>query len=164
MIVSAPMAKRKRPHAYGNRMAAPWAATLAAMGSGRPQTGPREAQMSPHNSQGGGGPAYWIYGIHAALAALANPARRIRRLIVSAEAAESLAERLPKSGQSAEIMDRNSIDRTLPAGAVHQGIAVLAEPLPERDLDEMLGALAEVADATVLLLDQVTDPQNVGAV
>ena len=61
-------------------------------------------------------------------------------------------------------MDRNSIERALPAGAVHQGIAVLVESLPEPDLDEVLDRLADAPNAAILLLDQVTDPQNVGAV
>jgi 23S rRNA (guanosine2251-2'-O)-methyltransferase len=64
----------------------------------------------------------------------------------------------------AEILDRASLDRALPQGAVHQGVAVLAEPLPEPDLDEVLDGLAAAGSASILLLDQVTDPQNVGAV
>ena len=137
---------------------------MAAMHSGHSQSAPREALIRPWDSQAGGGPAYWIYGVHAVLAALGNPARRIRRLIVSAEAAASLAQDLAKSSQPLEIMDRNSIERALPAGAVHQGIALLAESLPEPDLDEVLDRLADAPNAAILLLDQVTDPQNVGAV
>ncbi|MGQ0676258.1 MAG: 23S rRNA (guanosine(2251)-2'-O)-methyltransferase RlmB [Rhodospirillales bacterium] len=98
---------------------------------------------------------------------------------MTGEAAAGLAQRLPpKAGPGAgpgggkqggaalqpEILDRAAIDRALPQGAVHQGIAVLAEPLPESDLDELLDSLAETRSAAILLLDQVTDPQNVGAV
>jgi 23S rRNA (guanosine2251-2'-O)-methyltransferase len=83
------------------------------------------------------------------------------------EAASGLAQRLPKPGGKlpmAEILDRTVIDRALPQGAVHQGIAVLAESLPEPDLDEVLDRLTDAPSAAILLLDQVTDPQNVGAV
>jgi 23S rRNA (guanosine2251-2'-O)-methyltransferase len=111
----------------------------------------------------GTGAACWIYGIHAVQAALRNPARRIRRLLLTREAAAGLG---PPARQDvrAEVVDRAVIDRALPAGSVHQGIAILAEPLAEEDLDEVLDRLSALASATILLLDQVTDPQNVGAV
>ena len=124
---------------------------------------------APGPSSAGSGPAHWIYGQHAVLAAIGNPARRIRRLIATTEAANAL----PKGGLAGrpavetlapEILDRGAFDRVLPAGSVHQGIAVLVEPLEEPDLDEVLDRLAEAPSATILLLDQVTDPQNVGAV
>ncbi len=128
---------------------------------------PFRGHSPPAEASAGGGPIYWIYGVHAALAALGNPERRLRRLIMTGEAASGLSARLPKPGGTlpmAEILERAAINRVLPQGAVHQGIAVLAEPLPEPDLDEVLDGLAEAPSATILLLDQVTDPQNVGAV
>lgn len=130
---------------------------------------PRDSRQAPtqqsHGVTGpGSGPAYWIYGTHAALAALANPERRLRRLIVTADAASTMTAPRQGAGPVPETLDRSAFDRILPAGAVHQGIAVLAEPLPELDLDEVLDRLADAAHATVLLLDQVTDPQNVGAI
>jgi 23S rRNA (guanosine2251-2'-O)-methyltransferase len=59
-------------------------------------------------------------------------------------------------------MDRPALDAALPRGAVHQGIAVLVAPLPEPDLAAILPP--EPAPALVVVLDQVTDPHNVGAV
>jgi 23S rRNA (guanosine2251-2'-O)-methyltransferase len=138
---------------------------MAAMHSRRSQPAPFPARPGGQESRGTAGSAFWIYGVHAALAALCNPARRLRRLIMTAEAAHGLAGRLPKTpAVQPEILDRAALDRALPQGAVHQGIAVLAEPLPEPDLDEVLDRLSDAPSAAILVLDQVTDPQNVGAV
>ena len=148
------MAKRKRPFPSGQAIKHPSGAPPAGAGPDAPV-----AAKSGH----GAGPAYWIYGTHAVLAAVDNPARRIRRLLLTREAASGL-RRPTRPGPRAEIVDRAVIDRAVAAGSVHQGIAALAEPLREDDLDEALDRLADVASATILLLDQVTDPQNVGAV
>jgi 23S rRNA (guanosine2251-2'-O)-methyltransferase len=115
-------------------------------------------------------PGPWLYGRHAVAAALANPARRIRRLIAMPEAAEALralaasaAARLPPGAP--EVLDRRGFDMLLPQGAVHQGVALAAEPLPAQDIADVLDALPEDgAPHIVVLLDQVTDPHNVGAI
>lgn len=111
----------------------------------------------------GQGPAYWLYGFHAVQAALDNPRRLLRRLLVTPEAASAIRPN-PGRGLQPETVDRAALDRALPAGAVHQGVAALAEPLAEPDLDTVLDGLRDGQPATILLLDQVTDPQNVGAV
>jgi 23S rRNA (guanosine2251-2'-O)-methyltransferase len=97
-----------------------------------------------------------IYGWHSALAALGNPRRRIRKILASRNALTRLAEagirNLP------EAADLREIDRAAGYGAVHQGIVLLADPLPELEI-------ADLADARlIVVLDQVTDPHNVGAV
>jgi 23S rRNA (guanosine2251-2'-O)-methyltransferase len=101
-----------------------------------------------------GGPS-WIWGVHASLAALANPARRIDRIVATRNA----AARLP-SGVDAQILDPDAIDGMLPPGAVHQGLAVRASPLEPLELE---AACAPADGRSVLILDGVTDPQNVGA-
>ncbi|MBM3536076.1 MAG: 23S rRNA (guanosine(2251)-2'-O)-methyltransferase RlmB [Alphaproteobacteria bacterium] len=109
------------------------------------------------------GPA-WLYGAHAVLAALANPRRQSRRLVLTASAAESYGRELARLGSPpAETASREEIDRLLPAGAVHQGMALAADPLPEPDLEEILSRLPE-GRGLVVVLDQVTDPHNVGAI
>lgn len=117
----------------------------------------------PAKGSAGQGPAYWLYGFHAVQAALDNPRRLLRRLLVTAEAASSIRINTDKPARP-ETVDRTALDRALPAGAVHQGVAALAEPLEEPDLDTVLDGLKDGQPATILLLDQVTDPQNVGAV
>ena len=93
--------------------------------------------------------------MHASLAALANPARRIERVLATRNA----ASRLP-DGVEPQILDPDAIDGMLPSGAVHQGLAVRAFPLEPLDLDQ---ACAPPDGRSVLILDGVTDPQNVGA-
>jgi 23S rRNA (guanosine2251-2'-O)-methyltransferase len=102
------------------------------------------------------GSATLIYGWHSVLAALANPRRRVQRLAATRNALQRLAELgFPDLPEPAEAQE---LDRLAGAGAVHQGIVLLSEPLPEPELDEL-------ADARlVLVLDQVTDPHNVGAI
>ncbi|MCC7047299.1 MAG: 23S rRNA (guanosine(2251)-2'-O)-methyltransferase RlmB [Alphaproteobacteria bacterium] len=151
------MAKRKRPFQSGQSIRQASAAPAADRPGRRDIGGARDAGGA------GAGPAYWIYGNHAVQAALANPRRRVRRLLMTREMAGG--PRPPASPQAqAEIVERAALDRAVPAGAVHQGIAVLVEPLDELDLDEVLDTLAGAASATILLLDQVTDPQNIGAI
>ena len=110
--------------------------------------------------------AYWLFGHHAVAAALANPARRSRRLIGVEEAIEALRKKVGDAavGQ-AEIADREAVGRLLPRGAVHQGLALEAWPLAGRRFDEAVAIHAERRlPNIVVLLDQVTDPHNVGAV
>jgi 23S rRNA (guanosine2251-2'-O)-methyltransferase len=102
----------------------------------------------------------WVWGWHATLAALANPQRGApKRLVATAERARELAARLPAL-PAAEILDAGAIAQLLPAGAAHQGVALRAGPLEPLSLDE----LASPARGVLVMLDQVTDPQNVGAV
>jgi 23S rRNA (guanosine2251-2'-O)-methyltransferase len=115
----------------------------------------------------------WIYGRHAVAAALANPERRWRRLAVlagqEAEAqqllAAAVAERRGGAGAALDIRDRDTLAALLPPGAVHQGLALEVEPLPEPGLDDLLRELATAAGRCIVVaLDQVGDPHNVGAV
>lgn len=102
----------------------------------------------------------WLYGQHAVAAALANPARRIRRLLLTEEAESQLAARLPPPWSSQpERVDRGRLDQLLGRDAVHQGIALLVDPLP-------VPLLAQVLErpGPVVVLDQVSDPRNVGAI
>jgi len=119
--------------------------------------------MKRRGARGGGssrsGPAAdgtIIYGWHSALAALKNPRRKVRNLLATRNALQRLAE-AGVSDLPAPV-DARDIDRLTGANAVHQGIAVVADPLPEPDISAL-------ADAKlVVVLDQVTDPHNVGAV
>jgi len=114
----------------------------------------------------------WLYGRHAVGAALANPARRWRRLVVlvgqESEAAALIADALAErhgGSQPVEALDRAAFERLLPQGAVHQGWALEVEPLENADLEDVLRAVeVRQGRATVLVLDQVTDPHNVGAI
>jgi 23S rRNA (guanosine2251-2'-O)-methyltransferase len=99
-----------------------------------------------------------LYGWHTVAAALANPQRRIRRLLVTENAARRLADDHIDTRVTPEIVRPNLIDQRLGPDAVHQGLLAEADPLPSPDID----ALAQ--EGIVLVLDQITDPHNVGAI
>ncbi len=104
---------------------------------------------------------YWLYGSHAVAAALANPARRHRRLVATEDAVRRLMHALPEGlPVDPECATAEAISRLLPPGSVHQGVALLADPLSPPPLAEVLAT----SPGPVLVLDQVTDPRNVGAV
>jgi len=114
----------------------------------------------PSKSPRGGHQSVWLYGRHPVLAALANPERRIERLLATREVAERHATEL--AGHSPQILSRDELAHRLPGGAVHQGLAILASPLEEPTLEDVLARCGD--NALVLALDQVTDPHNVGAI
>jgi 23S rRNA (guanosine2251-2'-O)-methyltransferase len=126
-------------------------------------------QGAPHVSPGRFGAAKtrpdkdgadWLWGWHTVVAALANPERPApKRLIATAERAHQLSERFGKIA-ALEIVEAGVIRQALPANAIHQGLALKTPPIESVAIDE-LGALAS---GVLLMLDQVTDPQNVGAI
>jgi 23S rRNA (guanosine2251-2'-O)-methyltransferase len=125
-----------------------------------PQRPPqRAAQGAPQRTGRGGHQSVWIWGRHAVLAALANPERRVDRLLMTRETAERHAGAF---AAKAEILPREEFAQRLPAGAVHQGIAALVAPLEEPQLEDLLARCGE--QALVLALDQVSDPHNIGAI
>jgi 23S rRNA (guanosine2251-2'-O)-methyltransferase len=120
---------------------------------------PRREQRHPPRSPAERRPdSVWIYGYHPALAALNNPRREIRRVLVTANAQRRLTEAgavLPAEPEEATPRD---LDRLLGEEAVHQGIALEAAPLAAVSLDDLNTA------RLLVVLDQVTDPHNVGAI
>jgi 23S rRNA (guanosine2251-2'-O)-methyltransferase len=99
-----------------------------------------------------------LYGWHPVREALANPARRLRRLLATENAARRLREEKVGMRLTAEIVRPAVIDRLLTHDAVHQGLYLEADPLPA----PAFGDLGE--GDIVLVLDQITDPHNVGAI
>ena len=104
----------------------------------------------------------WLWGRHPVLAALANPARKgMGRLLATEDrAAEIERDRLAPNGHRVEIVDGPALARMLPAGAVHQGLAFKVQPLEGVALEDV----ADPAHGVIVMLDQLTDPQNVGAI
>ncbi len=97
----------------------------------------------------------WIYGKHSAEAALRNKSRKIYQVMVTQNCFNLFKDILPTH---AEVTNDRKISHTVGQDAVHQGIAVLVAPLNDGNLEKTeLGNL-------VVVLDQVTDPHNVGAV
>jgi len=98
-----------------------------------------------------------LYGWHTVSAALMNPARRIRRLWATENALRRLAEQGIALNPALEPVRPDAIAARLAADAVHQGLLAEADPLPAPDITEL-------DHGVVLVLDQITDPHNVGAI
>ena len=136
--------------------------------------GPRERGWSPNPERGSRGDSTprpqrqkvdadnWLWGRHPVLAALANPTRKgMGRLLATPErAGEIERDRLAPYGHRVEVVDAQTLGRMLPPGAVHQGLAFKVQPLEGVVLEDV----AEPADGVIVMLDQLTDPQNVGAI
>jgi 23S rRNA (guanosine2251-2'-O)-methyltransferase len=120
----------------------------------------RPAGKPPGRREAGG---EWLYGLHAVQAALANPNRKLGRAALTPRAIETIGEKLLKRVQ-VETLEHGAIDKLLPAGAVHQGAALEAWPLKSRDLEEIVAEPAPGGRRIVLVLDQLSDPHNVGAI
>ncbi len=142
------MTKRKqpRPHSSAN----PQEKTRKNRGKRR--------STSPAAGKAETGGAF-LYGLHAVSAALANEKRKITQLICT----PSVGRELEAAGQTRRIkpvlVETGEISEMLPPGAVHQGIALKTNPLHEPDLEQVMEGATRLA-----LLDQVTDPHNVGAI
>lgn len=101
----------------------------------------------------------YIYGLHTVKAAMENPRRKLVRLLVTRNALARLdLDDAALARCPVEIVEPKAIDRVTGDGAVHQGAALETLPLKPKRLD----ALGDVD--LVLVLDQVTDPHNVGAI
>ncbi|WP_428490732.1 TrmH family RNA methyltransferase [Rhodopila sp.] len=115
---------------------------------------------TPDASQGTPKGTLWLYGHHAVAAALANPNRRLRRLQLTEEAEAAIGKHLPPPwAVSPERVDRARLDHLLGRDVAHQGAALLADPLAPPSLQSVLDK-----PGVIILLDQVTDPRNVGAI
>lgn len=130
----------------------------------KPSAPGRDFSHKPRNKQtfskGGSDEKDWIWGIHAVEAALANPARPApKRLLATPDRAKRLAPNIAKL-PCLQIMEGADIARQLPQGAAHQGLALkIDEPEPLS-----IAELGTPAQGVIVMLDQITDPQNVGAI
>src|SRR5829696_3673849 len=113
--------------------------------------GHRDREASPD------GPVI-LYGWHTVSAALANPERGIRKLFLTENAARRLSDESIDTRVPPEIVRPNLIDQRLGPDAVHQGLLAEVDPLRSPDIDEL------AQEGIVLVLDQITDPHNVGAI
>ncbi len=133
--------------------------TLHARPPHREDAAPR--QPRDHRDQKAGDRSgLWLYGTHAVAAALANPHRRLRRLLLTEAAEEAIAARLPRPWAiTAERAEREQLDRLLGPDAVHQGAALHADPLVAPPLAQVLER-----PGPLVVLDQLADPRNIGAI
>lgn len=104
--------------------------------------------------------AEWLWGWHAVVAALENPARQAPKLLLATpDRAKQLNGQFGKIA-ALEISDNGAIANAAPQGAVHQGVLLKTTALESLSIEE----IAHPAAGLIVMLDQVTDPQNVGAI
>ena len=125
----------------------------------RPRS-PKDLQQNRSKRPGSGheGGSGWIWGAHACQAALANPRRTIHEILLTEQSAARY--KLPQGAPPAKIVLPQVLDKAVPREAVHQGIALKAAPLEWPDLERIAD---EEGGGLILVLDQITDPHNVGA-
>jgi 23S rRNA (guanosine2251-2'-O)-methyltransferase len=126
-----------------------------------PHQGPRrdDAPRAGRRPQQARGDTTIVYGFHAVLAALAAKRRTFLAIHLTEAAAVRLATPIAAVGLSPRIVTGEELSRRLGAQAVHQGVLLEAGPIEPIDISEI-----ESRSGIVLVLDQITDPHNVGAI
>ncbi|VAW16737.1 23S rRNA (guanosine(2251)-2'-O)-methyltransferase [hydrothermal vent metagenome] len=100
----------------------------------------------------------YIYGLHSVAAALGNEKRQKHALYATPNALKRLKENIGKISVEVEIFTPRDLDKKVGAQAVHQGLILKASPLPRLKLSDLDGL------DLLVVLDQITDPHNVGAI
>ncbi len=153
-----PPRKTGERRAHGPKQSRPAAA---------PSAGPKPPRVSPAPSAGPErGRSHErrdpdvarIYGFHSVEAALKAPRRELIRLYATAAAAERLKAEIDARQVETRILSLEEIARLAPRDAVHQGVLLEARPLASIDVSELPTC------GLVVVLDQITDPHNVGAI
>lgn len=102
----------------------------------------------------------WLYGLHPVIAALQNPKRKIKRICVTEQAAGEIKRYLKPNHPKPLITNAKELEKLVDKFAVHQGVAIETEALHVPDLEQVKG----FGEKPIIVLDQVTDPHNVGAI
>ncbi len=111
-----------------------------------------------------------LYGFHAVREAWLNDERRISALYCTENALEGFEDTLEEARKKGltrpepTLLDKAQLERTLPQGAVHQGLALVTSGAPEMGLEDILIRDEPKERSLIVILDQVTDPHNVGAI
>ncbi len=119
----------------------------------------RRRPQREHSSEG----PTLIYGVHAVEAVIRNPKRSLHRVLLTDNALHRMREAVAMRGIEPLSVSPRDLDRELGGDAVHQGALVETEPLEDPDLGDLVVA-TERGPALLIVLDQVTDPHNVGAI
>lgn len=111
-----------------------------------------------------------LYGFHAVREAWLNPLREVKALLLTDQSARGFDDQIAQARKlglkrpAPTMMDKQKLENLLPKGAVHQGIALECSALPEVDLQDILVRVHQKPRSCIVMLDQVTDPHNVGAI
>lgn len=129
-----------------------------------------EKPQRPQHAPAPSGEKPSLYGTHAVREAWLNPARKIKALYLTDQAAAGFEETVLEARQKGlkrpapVSIDKNSLEKMLPPGAVHQGLGLVCDPLDEVGVQDLMIRTADMEAPVLVILDQVTDPHNVGAI
>ena len=115
-----------------------------------------------HEAKNKTGSELILYGRHAVISALKNPERKIKKLVISPDNREEI-ETL-NLNITPTIIDKKDFNKFLPQDAVHQGFALYCNRLENTPLEDLIASSENKTQCHILILDQVTDPQNIGAI
>lgn len=121
--------------------------------------GRHSSKSKPRRSSKAEGVEQWLWGLHTVTAALANPERMHSQLLATSKTAAALKERAGKLDIQPQIVESRAIEQVAGRDAVHQGVALRTSGLPALEVEDVMAS-----GKTLMVLDQVTDPQNVGAI
>jgi 23S rRNA (guanosine2251-2'-O)-methyltransferase len=150
--------RRSSPPPFGSRNLPPVAARLKKGQSAEAEQASKRAGPRDRPGERREAKVSLIYGFHSVGAALKAPRRELIRLYATAAAAERLGGEIAARGLETRIMSPEEISARAPHEAVHQGLLLEARPLAPIDVADL------PANGLVLVLDQITDPHNVGAI
>src|SRR5271166_4813797 len=149
--------RRRSPHSGGSRAPPPAGAPTRPQAS-EPAPPPARPPRLDRADERREAKVSRIYGFHSVAAALKAPGRELIRLYATPAAAERLSAEIAARGVETRIVSPEEISARAPREAVHQGLLLEARPLAPIDVAEL------PANGLVLVLDQITDPHNVGAI
>jgi 23S rRNA (guanosine2251-2'-O)-methyltransferase len=105
-----------------------------------------------------------IYGKHAVICALSNPKRKIKRLYTTKVIWDELKNKYSHLKMPVNILQAAELNNIAPANSNHQNIILITEPLEQPELEDILINSSQNKVSCILILDQVTDPHNIGAI
>ncbi len=105
-----------------------------------------------------------IYGRHPVISALLNPKRKCKNLYTTHIIWQELQQKIPQLDVKVNIREKHELDMLLPIGTNHQNIILEALPLKALAIEDILLETSEKKRSCLVILDQVTDPHNVGAI
>ncbi|MBI1301412.1 MAG: 23S rRNA (guanosine(2251)-2'-O)-methyltransferase RlmB [Alphaproteobacteria bacterium] len=105
-----------------------------------------------------------LFGAHAVAEAWKNPRRFVHSLYITEAARGRFDFNSPAKRPAPTIVTKEQLDKSLPPGTVHQGIALSCQPLEEISVSDLIVRADGKPRSVLVMLDQVTDPHNIGAI
>lgn len=107
-----------------------------------------------------------LFGFHAVREAWQNPDRFVHALYITESAMKEFEDHIKTDAKrpAPKIVSKEELDRAFSPGTVHQGIALSCQPLAEVTLMDIIIKGTAKNKSVIVMLDQVTDPHNIGAI